>query len=400
MNNDRKMISYENIFIIIFSIYEIYNLLNITMFYEYLPQSMTVVFLVLAIGLVALRLVYNTKCSYIEFAWTISILFSMLVISYLSGYRGIVIIFCFIIAAQNMSMDRIVRTYFRISFIIMSITILAAKLEIIENVVWSSSTTGIVRYGFGYIYPTDFVSCIFFLVCAYIFLKREEKFSFFSFAVMLGIAYVTYSFCNTRLDSLCIAIAAFTYMFLKIRKEKPISKIWRRISYFSIPLFAGLSIWTTMQYRTSNPFMLGLNVLLSSRLYYGKQGIQRYGFSLFGQYVAMRGHSVKSEGVVSDFFYLDCSYLNIALRYGIVCLIIVCALLVFFMHIQYKKEDRVVPAIIILIGLNSMIAHHLFDGYTNIFLFVVLANTSFGDERRSRIRLPKISIKHRKQNIF
>ena len=391
--NSKKVISYENVFFLFFSVYELYNLLNITMFYKYLPQTMTTFFMLAAIGMVILKFVYNTKCGYTEFAWTVVIVLAASMISYLSGYRGIVITFCLIIAAQNMSMDKIVKRYFAISVTVMLITVLSSQIGIIENAVWTSAASGIVRYGFGYIYPTDFVSCVFFLVCAYIYLNREEDFNIVTFGAMIGIAYVTYKFCHTRLDSLCIIFAAFVYVLLKLRQGKALNRILKCASYISIPLFAFCSIYTTMIYDGTNPYMAGLNILLSNRLFYGKQGIQNYGFSLFGQYVAMRGHSVKSENAVGEWFYLDCSYLNIALRYGMICLIVVCALLVFLIYRQYQKGDRVVPALIILIGINSMIAHHLFDGYTNIFLFAVLTNTSFCSEKKmTKLKIPKVCI--------
>lgn len=392
MNSKRK-ISYKNVFFLFFSVYEIYNLLNITMFYEYLPQTMTTFFMFAAIGIVVLKFICNPKCGYMEFAWTIVIVLASLLISYLSGYRGIVIIFCLIIAAQNMNMDKIVKRYCTISATIMIITVLSSQIGIIENVVWKSAASGIVRYGFGYIYPTDFCSCVFFLVCAYIYLDREEDFNIVTFGAMLGIAYVTYRFCHTRLDSLCIVFATFVYTFLKLRQGKALNRILKRISYILIPLFAVCSIYITMIYDGTNPYMVGLNILASNRLAYGKQGIQDYGFSLFGQYVAMRGHSVKSENAVGDLFYLDCSYLNIALRYGTVCLVVICALLVFLIYRQYQKGDRVVPALIILIGINSMISHHLFDGYTNIFIFTVLTNTSSCLEKKiNRMKIPKVCI--------
>lgn len=389
----KKAVSYEDIFFLFFSVYEIYNLLNITMFYKYLPQTMTTVFMFAAIGMVILKFIYNTRCGYAEFIWTIVIILVASLISYLSGYRGIVITFCLIIAAQNMSMDKIVKRYFTISITIMIIAVISSQIGIIENAVWTSAASGIVRYGFGYIYPTDFGSCIFFLICAYIYLNREEDFNVLTFGIMLGIAYVTYKFCHTRLDSLCIVFAAFVYVMLKLRRGKTLNKVLKRVSYFSIPAFAVTSIYMTIIYDGRNQYMAGLNILLSNRLLYGKQGIQNYGFSLFGQYVAMRGHSVKSENVVGDLFYLDCSYLNIALRYGLICLIVVCALLVFLIYRQYQKDDRVVPTLIILIGINSMIAHHLFDGYTNIFLFAVLTNTSFCLEKKiNKVKIPKVCI--------
>ena len=101
-------------------------------------------------------------------------------------------------------------------------------------------------------------------------------------------------------------------------------------------------------------------------------GIQKYGIKLFGQPVEMVGNGGTS-GVSKNYFFIDCSYLYTALRYGLLVLVIFC---IYFVAINYKMMKRkniFFTIVVAFIAINSMVAHHFIDIAYNPFLLSFFA---------------------------
>lgn len=72
----------------------------------------------------------------------------------------------------------------------------------------------------------------------------------------------------------------------------------------------------------ANIFLFSLNRLLTTRLSLGRQAISTYGFTLFGSETAWVTGRYGIERTEA-YFYVDSSYLNIALSFGLVTLLLV-----------------------------------------------------------------------------
>ena len=383
-------LSVDSIYILLFSFYILYSLMNATMFYLYLP-NLSGVFRILSVLLAVISLFRNKSITIYYIIWTILIVLSVLFVSIFTNYGNVATIFCFILAARSVDFDKIANSFTVISLFVITVTIIASQVGIIENLRWHSSTTvGRYRYGLGFTYPTDFVAIVFFTICVIIYLNRFRRFQPLLVVAFIAAGIATYEFCLTRLDSLCIIIATLDYIYLSFRKKnKPIGAIKKILYCSTIPLCATISILLSVLYDPSVPVFNALNTLLSDRLELGNRAINRYGFSFFGQDVFMKGYSARSFNVVGDYFYIDCSYLNIAIRYGVVTLVIICGMFMFLSYRQLCDNDVVIPSILLIIAINSMIAQHFFDGYTNVFIYALLANISNEEGKRRAFQRKK-----------
>ncbi len=97
-----------------------------------------------------------------------------------------------------------------------------------------------------------------------------------------------------------------------------------------------------------------------------------YGISLFGQDVPMVGFG-GSTTLEEEYFFIDSSYLNILLRYGILFLIMV---FIIYGTICYKhKEDTVLMLAVTLLAISCFIDHHMMEEAYNPLTYALFAKT-------------------------
>ena len=88
-----------------------------------------------------------------------------------------------------------------------------------------------------------------------------------------------------------------------------------------MPFWAAVSILATRLFDQENRAFSEINELFSGRLYLGQKGWDDFGLSLFGQTIDMVGFGGSIERP-DNYFFIDCSYMNVMLRYGIVFLVV------------------------------------------------------------------------------
>jgi len=145
--------------------------------------------------------------------------------------------------------------------------------------------------------------------------------------------------------------------------------IWKTLGPYALLLAAILSIAATYLYSPESQILAFVNKLFTSRLNLGKEGMNSYGISLFGRVVEMNGFG-GSTIAPDNYFFIDCSYVHILLRFGIAFTFI----LVFsytYMCMKYKKDIYFLFAIA-LVAINCIIAHHLIEVSYNPFAYALL----------------------------
>ena len=192
---------------------------------------------------------------------------------------------------------------------------------------------------------------------------------------------LVYKFCNARIDAGCIIMAAILFrignnIVGKKMGSRRIQHIWRRVwerlGIYVMPAMAIVSIIFTAIYSDGNSIWSKLDTTLVARLKYGKMAFTDYGIKLFGQQIEMVGNGGSLE-LKGEYFFLDCSYVNILMTWGIVLLVIV---LFLGCYACYKnRKDLYFQYAIALIAVNCVIAHHLMDIAYDPFVLAVFATT-------------------------
>lgn len=141
-----------------------------------------------------------------------------------------------------------------------------------------------------------------------------------------------YKMTDTLAVFIIINAGIVLYYVFNIEKVKQVlfeGKVFKRI--LEVSPFACAIVTILAQYfyieHYNEPMYMAVNVALSNRPYFGKIAIETYGISLFGQPITwLTGiDGTKVSGM--DYFYVDSSYLQVLLKYGIIMLVVLCAVM-------------------------------------------------------------------------
>lgn len=333
--------------------------------------------LLLTILFITMKIIFFDTYSVIGYIG-LAIGFSGTILIYLnSGYTNPFFWFLVLLGCKNISFEKILKVYLVIVGSIMVLAFCAALLGVIENLIYKSAARG-VRIAFGSVYVTDFASHIFYIILTYCYLKAE-RLKVYHFVCIIIIAGLVYYFCRTRLDciSMLLIVIAFgiNQWIQKFSHDgiwvlKKWRNFWRWLGLVSMPLLAIASFITTKFYREDNQLLAFFDKIISTRLSLGKIGLDSYPIKLWGQPINMVGAGGTTQWL-SDYFFIDCSYIHVLLRFGLIFTI---ALLLAYVLSSYKgKNDIYFLLAIALISLNCVISHHILDISYNPFAVAFFA---------------------------
>ena len=295
-----------------------------------------------------------------------------------SGYTTPFFWFLLLVGCKNVSFEKIQKVYLVIVGSIMILSLCAALLGVIENLIYKSSDRG-TRISFGSVYVTDFASHIFYIILTYCYLKAD-RLKLYHFVGIIIITGIVYYFCKTRLD--CVSILLIVVFFgtnryfqKKTHDGKRLfikrNSIWKSFGLISMPLMSLVSFIITIFYKEDNKVLAFIDRIISSRLSLGKSGLDNFGIKLWGQSVDMVG----AGGTIQwpdDYFFVDCSYIYILLRFGLIFTI---TLLVVYVLCCCKRINDIYFLIVItLVSINCVIAHHILDIAYNPFACAFIAS--------------------------
>ncbi len=362
------------LYLLAFAIFLCEETVGTTMFP--IPGSVFVVWKAVAIVLVVAKIILFDRYRPRSFWLMVCVLAVGALTVVASGYTEALFWIILLLGAKNVPFKKILQIYLIISVSIVLLAFCASMLDVIQNLQYARDSGYIVRNSFGIVYTTDFASHIFSIILVSFYLLKD-RLRIYHYIIAIVLATLVYRFCYTRVDVVCIflLIAVFIGVNLwerghllskKFRTGEKNTLIWR----WFMPVIAVIMFLVTYLYSSDNRLLYHIDQLITGRLQYGKMGLTRYGFTLFGQYVPMEGNG----GTVvhlKDYFFVDCSYLYILLQYGLIFLLIVLA--VYVQCCRKMRTDYYFLAAIVVISVNCMIAHHLVELAYSPFALALLA---------------------------
>lgn len=296
---------------------------------------------------------------------------------YKNHYVYPLIWFVLIAGSDQVSFEKILKVYLLIVGAIVFLAFSASMLGVIPNLQYEVGTRGI-RNSFGIIYPTDCGAHVFFWMLTFFYLKGRNL---RGVHYLIGIltAWAVYHFCNARIDAGSILLITVLFGLGNFiswdskcsRRIKRIwERLWERLGVFVMPLLALISILLTYFYREGSGIWAKMDSTLAARFNLGKQAFEDYGLKLFGQKIPMNGNGGTLD-LQEEYFFLDCSYVNILLTWGLILFLIVIALYIY--GCKKSRKDLYFQYAIALIAVNCVIAHHLMDVAYNPFVLVAAA---------------------------
>lgn len=288
----------------------------------------------------------------------------------------------FILGAKNINFRTIINWFFKLGVIMFVLIIIYSQIGVIKDLVYVRDHN--LRHAMGIVYPTDFAAHIFYLILAYCYLnfKRLNLASYFGIVV---VTCITYAITQARLDVL-LSLLTIPVMYIA-RRAYFGNKVSSNIASFywiGAPILAYITIVASYFYSASNTLFRIANEAFSKRLEISHLAINKYGISLFGNHVLEHGfggdqgiHHFYQSGMSGNYFFIDSSYMRLAIIYGLVIGIFVIIVMSLISLRSVATKEFCLAAIILLVSISCMIEQHLLDISYNPFLIALLASNVY-----------------------
>ncbi|USS90341.1 hypothetical protein [Fructilactobacillus carniphilus] len=268
--------------------------------------------------------------------------------------------FVMLLMINHIDFRKIVKVFFLVTAVMTICTVILGYFNLIPTFSTFRGFTNngqmSFRQALGFNWVTLPSQLFFYLFLCYIFIKKG-KLNKISLFLLFLISCFLYSQTNTRnpflLELLLIAFfllmqVGFKYKFLKFFK----TNLFKYLSILSMPIASILTIIVSYIGPTS-PFMVKFDSIMSGRIGLSHLGIEKYGLSFFGTVIKFKTFS-PSHPLHGKYFYLDNSFIQYLLNFGIIFLLVIVILLTAALWIEFKKKHWYVLLIFIFIALHSV----------------------------------------------
>ena len=356
----------EKLFFCAYGLYLIFCLLNASFYAIYIYRFIKPI-MILCVVIEVIRECFCVKLSRKELIF----MFLCIVLSSLLSLNmnGIVMLplFIFIYGARTIEFKKIARFTVIISSSVLILVIISAKLGIITDYITQSTLRK--RDYLGFRYPLFPQMILFNITLADLYINKEhltiKRCIFYILA-----NYVIFKFTDSRL-SFYLAIILIISIYTISKNPKIVEKL-RLLSFiliFSFPILCITSLIVTLNYDYSNSTMRELNDYLGGRLYLGKSSLADYKINAFGnntKYIGA-GLDINGKRSVQKYNYVDCMYINLLEKYGVIFNIIFLGLLTYLSYKSWKKRDYTMLIILAGLALHGVIDDLEIYLYYNVF---------------------------------
>lgn len=349
-----------------------YRIISLSTFYP--SYELTKAVRYICVALICFKCIFFDKIKLNSLICLCFLLSLGVIVRLKSGYMTPIITGFFILGAYKVDFDKIVKCFFYIGGTTFLFVFLSSQVGLIPDIVFIN--WGIQEHSFGYTYTTDFVHQLFFLVIAHVYLAKDKVFKWRYPVIYCMLGVVSYHFCQSRLGSGCIILAALVYIYVNKRNFNKTRIIERFFLRYSILFFAFFTLLSAILYNVKSSFWRWYDQLMTARLSIGRRAFEQYSLSMLGQKINMRGSGRNIEGVIdssNEYFYLDSGYIYTLFCFGIICFCLLVVGYTLLLKKEYKEKNYFFCAIIILVALHGSISAQILDFVNNIFLLSFLS---------------------------
>lgn len=288
-----------------------------------------------------------------------------------SGQSTFMILVIVLVGSKNLKFRSIAKVILISLGSCMLFVVLSSKAGIIPDLVFYRY--GVERHslGFAYVYLSSY-----FLNWALLYLYiRNKKTTIQEYIALFAVGYLLYKGSNVRgtYILLCITLV-FHFLFMRKNRFNINHRPQRILAICIYPLCAISSIAISIIYNPDNTIFSMLNILSTGRLIFMKEAFDKYGLNLFGSNVRFAGNQYGVERISQ---YVDNSYLQFGIQYGIIVIALLVVIYSFVTFLSVKNNELMLFYWLLLIAVDSMIYPNLISVIHNsavMILSVFFAN--------------------------
>lgn len=259
-----------------------------------------------------------------------------------------------------------------IQSVILFVVVFLSQIGLLEDKIFNPETRSRHILGFNWI---TVAPILFFFICLLYIYIRSEKFKWYEAVVLELINYYFYHMTNTRMTFLLCSVVIIFFTVQSLWKGffgylKKLNWV-----YFIIPIVLVIvSIVAAYFYNPDNSIFLKANSILSGRLQLGHDALHYYKFPLFGQVIIWNGFGLLNDGIVDNYNYVDCSYLQIGMWYGAFVLILLIAIYMYGIYKSIKANNYWAVFVFLFVLVHSMTEPHLINVAVNAIVLLPLSD--------------------------
>lgn len=276
---------------------------------------------------------------------------------------------------------------FWIQLITLVIGVIGVQTGIIEDLIYIGYTG--FRHSFGINYPTDFAAHLVLLILLLWVVYKDISNIEILILSVLTVPFV-WKYCIAKCATILLITFSVLVTYEILRncfKENKfvnlIDKVYYCASLLFMPAVTVLSLIATWVYDGTG-ILAWINTCLTYRISIGHDVLLDKGLSIFGQHVDMVGYG-GTIGTQVGYSFVDCSYVLIGIRYGILILFAVNILYMLGVSGARKQNSRRVVIALIIIAMQAIVEHHLMEDWFNVFLLTAVFQDVTHDERTENI---------------
>lgn len=351
----QKLRNNEKLFFVSYTIYMVVYILNHTFYWKYFPEKTDRYALLVCVILLAMNELVSV--SKINFRTMLGLIICLILflITYSTNGNAVAAMIIFVYCGRNIPFEKISNYTILLTGSIVMFVVLSAWIGLIDNYIEYSGDRIRQYLGFRYsLYGAAFIYNITLLViyCKNIYIKYKD------ILILFVLNYFFFYFTNSRLSfvlsmvSLGVAII-YKKFYAYLQKKQLIYKSLVLSYLLCAVVFYGL----TVTYSSGVQWKKAINDFLGGRLLLGQTSLLQYGVTLFGQQIPWVGNGLGVDGTRTPGAYLwvDCLYIQVLQRYGIVFLILFLAILTLAMYHCYKQKKFLLIIMLSLVALHCMI---------------------------------------------
>lgn len=283
-----------------------------------------------------------------------------------------------IVGAKGIDIKKILKVYLIISISLTLVTVMASVLGIIDNLIfYRDEYADNARYAMGFVYVTNFCAHLFFICAAYAF-YRGKNIKLIEMCFIGAVGVICYVLSEGRNSTICIAMLTLVLicsaLFSKNNSPKTERKLLTVGLTLFMPIISVLSILLAVLYDPNSEFMLWLNRILGHRPSMDAEAFTRYRVTLFGQnYVQKIFGGEGGIGFPKDYFFIDCSYVSILIRMGILALISIMIMWSLITYRECAKVDYLRAFVLAIVAVHCFMEHNILNISYNPFFLLIFA---------------------------
>ena len=269
--------------------------------------------------------------------------------------------------ARRIPFPKIADFTLRVSCVVVAFIVLSGYLGIIDDVVVHKS--GRIREYLGFRYALYPSGILLNMTALYVYV-RKNRITVLGALVWGVINWYVYYMTDSRIsfllaELLLVAGLAMRWMPKLVRKLH----VWWGALVASFAVCGGLSMIMISCYNSRIPWMRRLNSALEGRLNLGKRSLTKYGVTLFGQKIEWIGNGLDVNGnpVEQTYDYVDCLYVKVLQRYGLVFSVLLLVLITWAMFRLWKRREYHLLLISATVAVHCLLDDLSFSLHYNTF---------------------------------